>query len=213
MKIFRGDASYVSGGYLFDSGAEALEVIRGVAVEGVGHLFAQYFCGGVEIEDEGIEDGILGAMDFLVGERIFREAVNIFEQCLDSFDRGGTFRAHHNADQSVVVERCAHAATDSVCQATLRADISEEARGETTPEGLIEDGDGVVVGVVALGAELDHVDIALVDVFLVDQEIAGLGRLEIDLRCGYGWAFGPVLECLAQLRLEGGRIEVADDAE
>jgi len=52
--------------YLLDSGLKTFQEIRRISIELVGHAFAQDFVRRVEVEDKGIENGVLGALAFFV---------------------------------------------------------------------------------------------------------------------------------------------------
>ena len=104
-------------------------------------------------------------------------------------------------------------AADAVGQAALGANVVEQARGEAAAEGFVEHVDRVVVGIVARGAEPDHVNVALVHVIFRDQVVAGLGRRVLHIILRKRRTFRPGVECGAQAGFHGGGIEVAADAE
>ena len=77
------------------------------------------------------------------------------------------------------------------------------------PKRLVEYRDGVVVGIVARGAERHHVDAALIHVFLRNEVVARLGGMVLNVVFRQVGAFGPRLKCGAQLGFHGGGVEVA----
>jgi hypothetical protein len=75
------------------------------------------------------------------------------------------------------------AAADGVGQAQLGAHLLEETTGKAAAENLVHHGEGGNVGIVAVGAEADDLDIGLVHIFLVDEEDSGLGIGEAVVAC------------------------------
>ncbi len=156
---------------------------------------------------------VFGVLDFFVGDGVSREIVDVFIGRLNSFDGGPALGADRNLQNAGMSEIGADASADAVRQTALGANVVEQARRETAAEGFVEHRDGVIVGIVAGGAERDHVDVALVYVVLGDEVIAGLGGRVLDLVLRNRRTFGPGVECGAQPGFHGGGIEVAADAE
>ena len=127
MKVLCGDAVYVSNGRLLDARAILLEEIQRVAIELVGHTLAQNFVGRVEVEDERIEDGILGALDLVIGNRMGLEVVDILVEGLDGLDGSLALGAEHEAGDAGMVEGRADAAANGVSKPFRGADILHQA--------------------------------------------------------------------------------------
>ncbi len=96
VQIFRGHAVCVRGCDFLDLGGVFVEPVGWVPVELIGHAFAENLVGRVETEDERVKNRVFGALEFIVGKRMLFEVVDVFLQCLDRFDRGLTFRTHHD---------------------------------------------------------------------------------------------------------------------
>ena len=84
VQIFGHRPGYIRRRHLFDSGAEAIQVVGGIAIEFVSHAFAQNLVGRIEIEDETVQDGILGALDLGFGNRMLGYIVDLFVEGLRS---------------------------------------------------------------------------------------------------------------------------------
>ena len=128
-----------------------------------------------------IQNGILGALDFVFGDGFFRQVINVLMDRLDGFDRALTLGSHGNLQHAGMTEVGANSATHAIGKAAFGANVVEQAGRKSAAEGLVENADGVVVRVVAGRAHGDHADVALVHVFLRDQVIAGLGGIVLKI--------------------------------
>src|ERR1051326_6738360 len=102
MDVFGDDAGDVSGLNFLNSATEALEKVRWIAVELVGHALTQDFVRRVEVKDERVQQGILGALDLVVVDRIGLQLVEFLIECLNGFDCALALCAHrhpNNADR------------------------------------------------------------------------------------------------------------------
>src|SRR5579859_5995259 len=108
----------------------------------------------------------------------------------------------------MVISR-ADASAHRVRQALLCPDVDEKTGGEATPEKLVHDRKGIVVGVVALNAEIDHADITLVDIILLDKVDPGSGFAKVDSRRRERSAMRHGAEGLAQTLFHRHRIKVS----
>src|SRR5207248_1504891 len=132
---------------------------------------------------------------------------------LNGFEGALTFGADRYLQNAGMPEVGANAAANTVGESALGADVVEQARGETSAKSLVEDSDGVIIGIVAGGAERHHVDGALVHVVFGDQVVAGLGWSVLNIIFRERWTLGPRIERRAQPGFHCGRIEVAADPE
>ncbi len=173
---------------------ESVEPVGRIAIKFVGHPLGKNFVGRVQTKDKRIEDGVFGTLDFVVRYRFLRQILDVFVCRLNRFDRALTLGADAYLQNAGMAEVGPDASADAIGQAALGADVVKQARGESAAEGFIENADRVVVGIIARGAERDHVNVALVHVFLRNQIIAGLGRLVFDFVLGKRWPFRPGVE-------------------
>ena len=178
---------------LFDAGFVFFEDVGRVAVEGEGHLLVESLVGRVVVEDEGVEDLVLGLAEFGGRGWVGLETVDLCEHGLGCGDGGCALGCSEDVEDSGVVVRGAEAAADAVGEAEFGADVLDDARAEAAGEDLVHDAERVVVGVAALGAEADDDDVGLVDVGLFDEVDAGLrvgegglSRTRISRRAGAG---------------------------
>ena len=74
-----------------------------------------------------VQDGILGALDFGVGDGMLGHIVNLLIQRLDGFERAGALRSHGQAHDARMIEGGSNAAADGVGQSLLGADGAEQA--------------------------------------------------------------------------------------
>ena len=138
------------------------------------------FVGRIEAEDERVQDGILGALDFFVRNRVRLQVVDV------------CYRAPEST-QSWLRSWCPWPVADSRDgRSRLRCrhrrsrpdrawcECLEQAGRKASAERLIENADGIVVGIVARGAQLHHVNVALVHIFFRNQVVAGLRGMELD---------------------------------
>ncbi len=153
VQVLGGDAVHVGCSDLLDFRLIFVEPVGRISVIFVGHALAENFVGRVEAEDEGVEDGVFGALDFVVGDGMFGEIVDVFAGGLNRFDRASALGADRNLQNAGMAEVGANASADAVGQAALGANVVEQARREAAAEGFVEHADGVVVGIVARGAE------------------------------------------------------------
>jgi hypothetical protein len=86
VQILGGDAVHVGGGDFLDFRLVLVEPVGRVAVVFVGHALAENFVGRVEAEDERVEDGVFGVLDFFVGDGVLGEVVDIFIGGLNGFN-------------------------------------------------------------------------------------------------------------------------------
>ncbi len=112
-----------------------------------------------------------------------------------------------------MIKRRADAAAHGVGQAETSADVLHEAGREAAAEDFVEDFDGEVVRISAVGAERDHAYVRLVHVVFTDQVVAGLGRMDFDFRFRSRRTLWPGCERSLQLGFHGGGIEVTADAD
>src|SRR5580698_8249335 len=182
---------------------------------GGGHFLnlCRKLVGRVETEDESVEDGVFGALDFFVREGLFGQVVDLFIHRLDRFDRALALGADEELQNAGMPEVGADAASDFVGETALGAEIVEQARGHSSAKRFIEHGDGVVVGIVARGAQRDHADAALVYIVFGNEVIAGLGWVVLNVIFRQVGTFGPSLESRAQLGFHRRGIEVSTDAK
>ena len=128
VQILGCDAVHVRGGDLFDLRLILVEPVGRISVVLVGHAFAENLVGRIEAEDEGVEDGIFGALNFVVGDGLLGEIVDVISGGLNGFNGTLTFGSNRNLQDASVAEVGSDAAADAVGQSALGADIVEEAR-------------------------------------------------------------------------------------
>ena len=86
MQILGGHAVDVGGRDFLDFRLVLVEPVGRISVVLVGHALAENFVGRVEAEDEGVEDGVFGVLDFVVGDGLLGEVVDVFVGGLNRFD-------------------------------------------------------------------------------------------------------------------------------
>src|SRR5208282_3086416 len=107
----------------------------------------------------------------------------------------------------------ANAAAYVVSESALGANVVEKAGGETAAESLIEDADGVVIGVATSYAESDQMNVALIHIFFGDEVVAGLCGVVLDFGLRKIGTFWPRVEGGVQFGFDTSRIEIAGNAE
>ena len=117
-------------GDLLDPGAVSLKKVGRITVKLVGHTLAHDLGRGIEGKDEGIEDGIFGALDFGVVDGIGFQFVDLGIECLNRFYRALALGAHTDARQAGMIPSCTYAAAYVIGQPQLRANVREQSRGE-----------------------------------------------------------------------------------
>src|SRR5207244_11253838 len=125
----------------------------------------------IQIEDESVQDGIFGSLDFNFGNRVLAYLVNLLIEGLNGFNGGATLGAHDQSQAAGMVKSAADSAADGVGQPFGGADTLHQPRGESATESLVENSDCIVVGIVPPDADAYHADGALVDVFFLDQVV------------------------------------------
>src|SRR5260370_37387416 len=99
-----------------------------------------------------------------------------------------------------MVISCANPTTNAVCQTKLGANVRYQPRGKAAAKKLVEDLNGIVVGIAPLDAQSHHVAIALVDVVFLDQEQT-LRRMESITRRMQACRLRESARCVAECRL------------
>ena len=103
-KYLSGHSRHVGGRYLFYSGAEPIEIVEGISIEFVSHLFAQNLFRRIQIEDEAVQDGILGSLDLRFRNWILGDTVNLLIQRLNRFDRAAALGPHLQSQSAEMVK-------------------------------------------------------------------------------------------------------------
>ncbi len=213
VNVFCGYTVHILRGDFLNFHRIFIKPVGRISVELIGHAFGENFVGRVETEDEGVEDGVFGVPDLLVRDRLLGQIIDIFVERLHRLYRALAFCAGHELHHAWMAEVRSDAAAYVVGEAALGADVIEQARREAAAESFVENGDRVVVRIVARGAERHQVNAALIDVILRNEIITRFRRLKLDFRFRQFRCFGPRLERGAQLALHGCGVEVAADAE
>ena len=184
VEILCGDAIDVRHGGLLNSGTIFLKKVQRVAIELVRHALAQNFVRRIEIENEGIEDGILGALDFVFCNGLLLQFVEIVVERLNRFHRAFALGAQHETADAGMIESGANAAADGVGQSQPGTNVLDQAGRETAAHHFVEHFNGEVVGIVAIGARRNHAHVRLVDIFFCRQVVARLRRMDFDFCLG-----------------------------
>ena len=121
MKVFRNDSRHVGRCYLLDAGAIAFQKICGIPIKFIRHALSQDLVWSIEIENEGIQDGVLGACDLSIGYWFRLEFVDLCVKTLYGFDRGATLRAQYKLLDSGMIEAGPNAAANGVGEPLRRA--------------------------------------------------------------------------------------------
>ena len=213
MQILGGDPVGIGCRDLLDFRLIFVEPVGRISVILVGHALAENLVRRVETEDERVENGVFGTLDFVVGDGLLRQIVDVFSGSLNGFDGALTLGADRHLQDAGMAEVGADASTDAVSQAALGTDVIEQARREAAAERFVENADGVIVGIVAGGTERHHVDGALVHIVFRDEVVTGLGRIVFDVVLRNVRTFRPRVESLAQPGFYGDGIKISADAE
>src|SRR6185437_9415839 len=134
------------------------EEVGRVAVEEEIDLFAEDFAWSVVTEDEGVEQLVLGILELFGGGWGRLEALCLGEQSFCGGDGVGALGAGFDVEDAGMIVLHAVAASDGIGEAESGADVLHQAGAEAAGEDLIHDGEGIEVGVVAIGAEAEQQD-------------------------------------------------------
>ena len=110
MDIFRGYAIDVRCRYFLDFRRILVEPVGGISIELVGHALGENFIGRVEAEDECVEDRVFGLLDFIVGDGILGQIVDVFIERLDGLDCALAFGSRDKLQDAGMAEVGANAA-------------------------------------------------------------------------------------------------------
>ena len=123
VDVFVRYASDVGGGDLFYAGFVFFEGVGRVAVEGEGDLFVEGLVGGVVVEDEGVEDLVLGFAEFGGGGWVgLRRSISASMAWVAAYGGYALGRGLDVEDAGVIVGG-AEAAADAVGEAEFGADF------------------------------------------------------------------------------------------
>ena len=125
VDILVGDAGNIVGRHLLHFTAIALQKIERIVIELVRHFLAQNFFRGVELEDERVQDVVLGALEFFRSRRLLQQGVNLVIEPSDSLDSGGALGLHANVGQARMVPAVADPAADRIRKSPGRAQVVE----------------------------------------------------------------------------------------
>src|SRR3989344_6057309 len=162
MQMCAGDAGEVFRGDLFDVRAEALQEVGGQAVILQRHLAVHDLRGAGEREDEGVEERLLRLLQLPLGHRRGHHPLQLGLHRRDRLRRRARLGLRVEEERSPVEVARYHRAPHRVGQAGLRADLAEEPAGERLPaQDVVQQGQGEVVGVGLLDAQVAHADLRL----------------------------------------------------
>src|SRR5208282_5885258 len=94
---------------------------------------------GVVVEEEGVEDVVLGAFELLLGEGFGVESGDFGKGCPGGVDCGYAFGEHFNAEVAGVVVGEAEAAAYGISERSLGANLDKEPAAEAAAEDLVHD--------------------------------------------------------------------------
>src|SRR5437867_3660742 len=127
MDVFPGYAVNVSRRDLFDSGAIALQEVRRIAVKLIAHAFGQDLLLGVEFEDEGVQDGVLGFLQFFRLYRTMNQAVDLFLHGFNARGGASALSAHVEVSDAGMIESRTYAAANVVGEPLAGANADKQA--------------------------------------------------------------------------------------
>ena len=152
-------------------------------------------------------------LDFVFRDRLLSKVIDIFIERLHRFDRALALGPHGELLNAGMPEIGSDAAAYVVSQAAFGANVVEKAGGESAGEGLIENRNGVIVGIATRCAQRDHVNGALVHVVFRDEVITRLGRVIRISFFGISGPLGQESNAARSLASTAFGIEVSADAQ
>ena len=131
----------VGQGHLFERRLVGLEIVCRIAVELQTHAFGQHLLARVVAEEERVEDVVLGAFQFFLGEGLFAQTGYLCQCCLGCVHGGGALGQHHHTKCAGMVIIEAEPAADGVRKSEFGAHLLEEPAAEAAAENLVHDGE------------------------------------------------------------------------
>ena len=214
LQVLAGHALDVLGGDLLHLGLGFLEEILRISVVLVGHLPVDDLTPGIEVENEGIKEALLGQAQFFLRDLIGLHPLHFVQQGTGGLDRG--FRFGHAPHVENTRERVIRTvdAENRVGQSLLRPYVAEETARKPAAQDIVHDLQGEVVRIVHETAQVPEYDGALVDVVLA-YEMDGTVKGIVDSRQirSFESGFLPTGEDLRDLLHHVVRVEISPDAE
>ena len=149
MQILRGNARDVGNLHLFYSGSVLFQKIGRVPVEFVRHALAQDLFWCIKIEDEGIQDRVLGLLNFRLSNRLLRQVIDLLIHRLNGFHGALALGPHREAQNSWMIECRPNSSANRIGQTLRGANVSEKPGRKAATECFIEHFDGIVIGIPA----------------------------------------------------------------